>query len=66
MVLGSHKSVPDRFRAKFTSLVGPRLFKRFLEACRSYVNSVTNEAERRERNEILGTDAWIQARRPGR
>jgi hypothetical protein len=45
---------------------GPRLFKRFLDGCRSYVEAVAKEAGRRERNEVLSLDSWIQARRSNR
>ncbi|KAH9481651.1 Bifunctional terpene synthase Agr4 [Psilocybe cubensis] len=55
--------VTKEFMARFTRLAGPRNTKRFIDLCESYTACVGEEAELRERSELLDLASYIPLRR---
>ncbi|KAI0307215.1 terpenoid synthase [Multifurca ochricompacta] len=51
------------FRARLITTIKPRTFRRFLEHCDAYIDSVVQEAGLRDRGEILKLDEYIHLRR---
>ncbi|KAF5392278.1 hypothetical protein D9757_001488 [Collybiopsis confluens] len=51
------------FRTRYFSSAGPSTTRRFLEHCANYIECVSVEAELREREEVLGLDAFTHLRR---
>nr|BDI63092.1 sesquiterpene synthase [Auriscalpium vulgare] len=51
------------FRSRFTRKAKPNTFRRFLESSQRYIDRVVEEADLRERGEILDLDAYLLLRR---
>lgn len=51
------------FRARFVTTVKPKTFRRFLEHCDAYVESVVQEAGLRDRKEVLELEEYVHLRR---
>jgi hypothetical protein len=54
---------PERFRARLTTRIKPRTFRRFLEHCEAYIDSVVQEAGLRDYGEILELEEYVHLRR---
>lgn len=59
----SNSFVSISFRARFLQFAGPACFTRFLEHCGAYVDAVAQEAEYRERGEVLSVASFGPLRR---
>ncbi|KAF8802538.1 terpenoid synthase [Phlegmacium glaucopus] len=55
--------ITKEFRARFLRLAGPRNMRRFAEFCKRYTDAVAEEAELRERGEVLDVKSFIPLRR---
>ena len=54
---------PERFRARLTTAIKPRTFRRFLEHCDAYIDSVVQEAGLRDHGEVLELEEYVHLRR---
>lgn len=58
-----YRSTIARFRARFVRLAGPNNIRRFIALSEDYTECVAQEAELRERGEVLTLDEYIPLRR---
>jgi Terpene synthase family 2, C-terminal metal binding len=53
----------ESFRARMITTVKPRTFRRFLEHCDAYIESVVREAGLRDHGDVLELEEYIRLRR---
>ncbi|KAK7463064.1 Sesquiterpene synthase 10 [Stygiomarasmius scandens] len=56
-------TITKEFRARYFRLAGPQTSRRFLKHCEDYVECVAEEAELRERGQVLDLEAFTHLRR---
>jgi hypothetical protein len=53
----------ESFRARMITTIKPRTFRRFLEHCDAYIESVVREAGLRDHGDVLELEEYIRLRR---
>jgi Terpene synthase family 2, C-terminal metal binding len=55
--------IPESFRARIVTTAKPKTFRRFLEHCDAYIESVVREAGLRDHGDVLELEEYIRLRR---
>jgi hypothetical protein len=55
--------IPESVRARLITAIKPNAFRRFLDHCDAYIDSVIQEARLRDRGEVLELEDYVHLRR---